>query len=69
VERARKGLLRRSTRTTGRYFLEVLLPGAVDPEGVEASLEDGVLTIRVPKPEADQGGTRTIAISRPDGDR
>jgi HSP20 family protein len=64
-ETERKGLLRRSTRTTGRYFLEVMLPSEVDPERVEASLEDGVLTIRVPKPAADQGGTRTIAINQP----
>ena len=65
----RKGLLRRSTRTTGRYFLEVVLPDEVDPEGIEASIEDGVLTIRAPKRAADQGGTRRITISQPEGDR
>jgi HSP20 family protein len=59
----RKGLLRRSTRTAGRYFLEVVLPSEVDPEGVEATLDEGVLTVRVPKPGANQGGTRRIAVS------
>ena len=58
----RKGLLRRSTRTSGRYFLEVVLPGEVDPDGVDATLEDGVLTIRLAKPEAEQRRTRKIAI-------
>jgi HSP20 family protein len=29
----------------------VTLPGAADPEGVEAQLADGVLTVRVPKAE------------------
>jgi HSP20 family protein len=65
----RKGLLRRTTRTTGRYFLEVLLPGEVDPDQVEASLEDGVLTIRVAKPETAAAGARRIAIGEPGGDR
>ena len=65
----REGLLRRSTRTVGRYFLEVMLPDEVDPEGVEASVEDGVLTIRAPKLRADQGGTRRIAVTQADGGR
>jgi HSP20 family protein len=64
----RKGLLRRTTRTSGRYFLEVVLPGEVDPDDVEANLEDGVLTVRIAKPEAQRGGQRRIAIQRP-GDR
>jgi HSP20 family protein len=51
----RKGRLRRSTRTTGRSFLEIVLPDEVDPEPVEA-IDDGVLTIRVPKRAADQAG-------------
>jgi HSP20 family protein len=52
----RKGRLRRSTRTTGRSFLEIVLPDEVDPERVEATIDDGVLTIRVPKRAADQAG-------------
>ncbi len=40
-ERERVGILRRRTRTVGRFHYEVLLPGDVDEEGVEASLHDG----------------------------
>ena len=49
-ERERVGILRRRTRTVGRFHYEVLLPGEVEEEGVEATLEDGVLTVRAPKP-------------------
>jgi HSP20 family protein len=50
-ERERKGILRRRTRPTGRFDYRVTLPGTADPDGVEAKLSDGVLTVRVPKPE------------------
>ena len=50
-ERERKGILRRRTRRTGRFDYRVTLPGEADPEGIDASLDDGVLTVRVPKPE------------------
>jgi HSP20 family protein len=50
-ERERKGILRRRTRRTGHFEFRVSLPGAADPEGIEASLKDGVLTVRVPKAE------------------
>ncbi len=49
-ERERVGILRRRTRTVGRFHYEVLLPGEVDEDGVEASLHEGVLTVRIPKP-------------------
>ena len=68
-ETERKGILRRTTRTTGRYYLEVVLPGEVDPDDVEATLGDGVLTVRVAKPEAERGGQRRITIQGPAGDR
>ncbi|MDQ1568070.1 MAG: hypothetical protein QOF96_2950 [Actinomycetota bacterium] len=48
-EEERTGILRRRTRRVGRFRYEVLLPGAVDEDGVQASLENGVLTLRVPK--------------------
>lgn len=48
-ERERAGVLRRRTRSTGRFRYEVTLPGDVDEDGVSASLDDGVLTVRVPK--------------------
>jgi HSP20 family protein len=50
-ERERKGILRRRTRRTGRFDYRVMLPGEAEPEGIDASLHDGVLTVRVPKPE------------------
>ncbi len=53
-ERERVGILRRQTRTVGRFHYEVVLPGDVDEEGVEASLDEGVLSVRVPKAEAER---------------
>lgn len=50
-ERERKGILRRRTRRTGRFDYRVTLPGEANAEGIEASLKEGVLTVRVPKPE------------------
>ena len=51
VERERTGILRRRTRRMGRFEYRVILPEQPDPEGIDATLEDGVLTVRVPKPE------------------
>jgi HSP20 family protein len=48
-ERERKGVLRKRERRTGEFEYRVILPGQVDEEGIEASLHDGVLTVRVPK--------------------
>ena len=50
-ERERKGALRRRTRRTGRLEYRVTLPGDVDAGNIDASLSDGVLTVRIPKPE------------------
>jgi len=50
-ERERKGVLRRRTRRTGRFEYRVTLPGDFDADKVEASLNQGVLTVRIPKPE------------------
>jgi HSP20 family protein len=59
-ERERKGILRRRTRRTGRFEYRVTLPGPADPEGIDARLDDGILTVRVPKPE--QARPRRIAV-------
>jgi HSP20 family protein len=48
-EKERTGILRRRTRRVGQFRYEVLLPGAVDEDGVQAHLEHGVLTLRIPK--------------------
>jgi HSP20 family protein len=53
-EKERKGVLRRRTRSVGRFYFEVTLPGDVDESGVTASLDQGVLTVRVPKANADR---------------
>ena len=50
-ERERKGILRRRTRRTGHFDYRVTLPGEADAERIEASLKEGVLSVRVPKPE------------------
>ncbi len=49
-ERERVGILRRRTRTVGRFYYEVVLPGDVDEDDVSATMEDGVLTVRLAKP-------------------
>ncbi|MCW2953505.1 MAG: heat shock protein Hsp20 [Conexibacter sp.] len=48
-ERERAGVLRRRTRRVGRFDFHVTLPGETDPEGIEATLREGVLTVRIPK--------------------
>lgn len=51
-ERERDGVLRRSTRRTGRFEYETLLPSDVKADEVSATLHDGVLTVTVPKAQA-----------------
>jgi HSP20 family protein len=53
-ERERKGALRKQARRTGRFAYRVGLPDQVDADRIEASLTDGVLTVRVPKSERAQ---------------
>jgi len=60
-ERQRAGLLRQQTRTTGRFHYEVTLPSGVDTEAVRATLDNGVLSVVVPKTESAR--PRKIAIS------
>lgn len=51
-ERQRSGVLRRQTRRLGVFDYTFTVPGEVDPDRIEASLADGVLSIRAPKVEA-----------------
>jgi len=53
-EKERKGALRRRTRRTGRFEYRVRLPEQVDASKIDAGLDQGVLTIRVPKSERSQ---------------
>jgi HSP20 family protein len=50
-EREWRGILRHRTRHMGEFEIRVALPGDVDPERVDASIEDGILTVTIPKPE------------------
>lgn len=59
-ERERKGTLRRKTRRTGRFEYRVSIPDPVDAEKIEANLDNGVLTISVPKSE--RGQRRRIEV-------
>ncbi len=53
-ERERRGSMRRRARRTGRFEYRVRLPDQVDADKIEASLTEGVLTVRVPKTERAQ---------------
>lgn len=53
-EKERVGILRRRERTVGRFQYEVTLPGNVDEDGVAAGLDEGVLSVRIPKPESER---------------
>jgi HSP20 family protein len=53
-ERQREGILRRRTRKTGEFDYHITLPGDADAENIEAELHDGVLTVRIPKPEQER---------------
>ena len=50
-EKERKGAIRRRTRRTGRFEYRVRLPDQVDASKIQARLDQGVLTVRVPKAE------------------
>jgi HSP20 family protein len=55
------GRLRRKERRRGRFEYRVYLPGDIDPEGVRAELNEGVLIVTVPKTTTEKN--RHIAIS------
>jgi HSP20 family protein len=52
--REREGIIRRRTRRVGEFEFRVVLPNEVNAEGIDAKLNDGVLTVRVPKAERAQ---------------
>lgn len=60
-EKERTGFLRRRTRTVGSFFFDVVMPGEVVADGVTAGMEDGVLTVRLPKPEREH--SRRIPVN------
>jgi HSP20 family protein len=54
AQRERAGTMRRQARRSGRFEYRMTLPDQVDADKVDASLIDGVLTIRVPKAQSAQ---------------
>ena len=59
-EKERVGIVRRRTRSVGRFEYDIQLPGDVDEEDSTASMADGVLTIRIPKATTERA--RRIAV-------
>jgi HSP20 family protein len=50
-DRERTGVMRQHARRTGSFRYRTSLPARVDPDRVEARLSNGILTIRVPRPD------------------
>ena len=48
-QRDRAGVLRRNERIVGSFCYEVTLPDEIDVDKIDASLAEGVLTVKVPK--------------------
>jgi HSP20 family protein len=42
----------RNSRRMGRFEFRTYLPGDINPDGIRAELNDGVLTVTIPKSEA-----------------
>jgi HSP20 family protein len=61
-EREREGILRKRTRKVGQFEYRVVLPDQVDAERVDAKLNDGVLTVHVPK--ANRAQRRRIEVGK-----
>ncbi len=59
-ERERVGILRKRTRTVGQFHYEVVLPAELDEDAVTAELDEGVLTIRVPKAASERPRRITV---------
>lgn len=57
---------KRSERSYGRFYRMVPLPQGVDPESVKASMQEGMLEIRVPLPMPSEQKGRRIDIQPPD---
>ncbi len=55
----------RVERATGSFSRSLTLPEGVDPDAVEASFDNGVLEVRIPKPE--ERKPRKVAISVANG--
>jgi HSP20 family protein len=56
----------RVERASGSFRRSLTLPEGVDPEGIKASVDKGVLEVRIPKPE--QRRPRKVTISAGGGE-
>jgi HSP20 family protein len=61
TEKDGSGTLRHTTRTSGSFVYEAILPVSVDESSVTASLSDGVLLVTMPK--ATEAKTTHVEIS------
>lgn len=59
-EERREGYYR-IERASGKFSRSLTLPDGIDPDGIQASFEKGVLEVRVPKPE--ERKPRRVAIN------
>ena len=58
-------MLRRSTRrTTGSFYFQTLPPVELDADEVQAILDAGVLTLRLPKPAQRRRITIGVRLAR-----
>jgi HSP20 family protein len=57
-----EGGYRRTERSYGTFLRQIPLPEGVDPEGIEASYDNGVLEVVVPPPEEQRAGRRRVQI-------
>ncbi len=62
----RQGLIRHRSRSTGHLRLVVTLPGGLEADGVAARLDDGLLTVLLPKSESDRRRRIPVRIGPPD---
>jgi HSP20 family protein len=57
----------RIERSFGSFSRSLTLPDGVDPERIEASFNDGVLEVRIPKPEERKPQRISISASKGNG--
>jgi len=60
-ERERAGVVRRRARRSGSFEYRTTLPAGIDVDHVDAKFDNGLLTVRVPRPQSAKA--RRIKIS------
>lgn len=59
-ERERAGVVRRRARRSGSFAYRTTLPAAIDADDVDAKFDNGLLTVRVPRPPGAKARRVTI---------